>query len=96
MTDHMLDIERYRQCGNISYEALRKAINSIGLPMKMGYTRKIFGTYLKQQGIDTEVIDLLQGRLPKSVFLRFYNRPNFADEIEKVRTCLVKLNAQIR
>jgi intergrase/recombinase len=44
--------------------------------MNMAYCRKIFATYLRNQGIEPETIDLLQGRIPKSVFDRHYFRPD--------------------
>jgi intergrase/recombinase len=76
----------------VTYEMLRKALERAELEMHMGYTRKIFGTYLKTQKVDDETIDLLQGRLPKSVFLRFYNRPNFKDEIGNAKLAIMNLN----
>lgn len=45
--------------------------------MNMAYCRKIFATYLRNSGIEQEIIDLLQGRTPKSVFVRHYFRPDF-------------------
>jgi intergrase/recombinase len=43
----------------------------------MAYCRKIFATHLRTHGIEQEIIDLLQGRAPKSVFAKHYFRPNF-------------------
>jgi intergrase/recombinase len=94
VTDDLLKVGRQGK-GQITYEMMRKALERADLPMRMGYTRKIFGTFLKKKGIDTETIDLLQGRLPRSVFLRFYNRPNFQEELDKVRVCLIKLSLSI-
>ena len=45
--------------------------------MNMAYCRKIFATYLRINGIEQEIIDLLQGRTPKSVFAKHYFRPDF-------------------
>ena len=45
--------------------------------MNMAYCRKIFATHLRNNGIEQEIIDLLQGRTPKSVFARHYFRPDF-------------------
>ena len=45
--------------------------------MSMAYCRKIFATYLRNQGVEPEIIDLLQGRIAKSVFVRHYFRPDF-------------------
>jgi intergrase/recombinase len=45
--------------------------------MNMAFCRKIFATHLRMNGIEQETIDLLQGRIPKSVFVRHYFRPDF-------------------
>ena len=44
--------------------------------MNMNYCRKIFATFMRNNGIEQEVIDLLQGRIPKSVFVRHYYKPD--------------------
>ena len=44
--------------------------------MHMNYCRKIFATYLRSKGIEQEVIDLLQGRIPKNIFVRHYYKPD--------------------
>jgi intergrase/recombinase len=63
--------------------------------MNMAYCRKIFATYLRTHSIEQDVIDLLQGRAPKSVFARHYFRPNFREEKEKVTVCLENLYREI-
>jgi intergrase/recombinase len=75
----------------ISHKLKRK-----NTPMHMAYCRKIFGTWLEKSKIDNEIIDLLQGRTPTSVFEKHYYRPDFKEEIEKVRACLEQLNLSIQ
>ncbi|AFU57418.1 hypothetical protein Ngar_c04740 [Candidatus Nitrososphaera gargensis Ga9.2] len=53
------------------------------MEMKMKNCRSIFATYLRTKRIETEFIDLLQGRIPKSVFARHYFRPDFKDNCKK-------------
>jgi Archaeal phage integrase len=60
------------------YNSLRCYCKRRKIPFNFNYCRKIFATYLRMQGIEQEVIDLLQGRLPKSIFLRYYYRPDLA------------------
>jgi intergrase/recombinase len=50
--------------------------------MHLLYCRKIFATYLRLEGVEQEIIDLLQGRIPRNVFVRHYFRPNFAKQNE--------------
>jgi intergrase/recombinase len=58
-----------------SYTSLQMMLKRQGLNMHMNYCRKIFATYLRNKGIEQEMIDLLQGRISKSVFVRHYYRP---------------------
>ena len=69
----------------INYNALRSKLQREGLGCRVEYCRQIFATRLRQASIETELIDLLQGRLPQNVFLRHYYRPNFKVEIAKIR-----------
>jgi len=45
------------------------------LSMKVKYCRKIYASYLRQSGIESEIIDMLSGRVGKNIFLRHYYRP---------------------
>jgi intergrase/recombinase len=74
-TDSILELAK--QSAACGYNALRLAVKKRGLDMNMAYCRKIFATYLRSNGIEQEIIDLLQGRIPKSVFVRHYFRPDF-------------------
>ena len=49
---------------------------------------------MRNNGIEQEVIDLLQGRIPKSVFVRHYYKTDKA-RFEKVRSLLDNLYNQL-
>lgn len=91
LNDSILSLAR--GANNQGYNALRLMVKRRGLDMHMAYCRKIFATYLRQNGIEQEVIDLLQGRIPKSVFTRRYFRPDF--DLEKIRSLIDGLACQI-
>ena len=58
----------------------------------MYYCSKVFATYLRNKGIETEIIDLLQGRISNSVFVNHYYRPNIMSIITmKIRPTLKDL-----
>jgi intergrase/recombinase len=60
----------------------------------MKYYRKIFASYLSQKGIQSEIIDLLQGRVPPSVFARNYLRP--AEDLkDKVLQAVSELSVKL-
>jgi intergrase/recombinase len=88
VTEQILDLAKLS--GDYSYNGLKTMINRQGLQMQMGYCRKIFSTYLRTNGIESEIIDLLQGRVPKSVFGRHYFRPTL--NFEKVRSLIESLD----
>jgi intergrase/recombinase len=90
-TERILEIAR--NCGSHSYNSVRLMARSKNLDMKMSYCRKIFATYLRVNGIEQEIIDLLQGRIPKSVFARHYFRPDI--NYDKVRKVLNDLTDNI-
>jgi intergrase/recombinase len=84
-------LEIAKNCINIhSYNALKRVLRRRSLDMQLKYCRKIFASYLRQSGIETEIIDLLQGRVPKSVFARHYFRPS-ADYRERALAALKTL-----
>jgi intergrase/recombinase len=43
--------------------------------MNMSLTRKLFASHLRQEGIQPEVVDLLQGRVSQSILTRHYLVP---------------------
>jgi len=79
-----------------SYQAIRSFLKRRKTPMLMKYCRKIYATWLRQNGIEVEFIDLLQGRTPTSVFAKHYNRPNFKVELKKVKRRLDKLKKKLQ
>ncbi len=62
--------------GMHNYDAIKRIMMKRNLEMNMSHCRKIFATHLRINGIESETIDLLQGRIPKSVFARYYFRPD--------------------
>jgi len=77
-----------------SYNAIRLKVRRLGLRMNMAYCRKIFATALRQSGIESEIVDMLQGRLPGTVFAKHYFRPSL-EYREKILDVLNKLKQEI-
>ena len=60
-----------------TYNALRPSIKrTLGTRHRPRTFRKIWVTFMRQRGIEPELIDLLQKRTPVSIFLRDYYRPD--------------------
>jgi intergrase/recombinase len=75
VSEKLLDIAK--QTNKITYTSVKLAIQRRGMEMHMNYCRKIFATFLRTRGIEQEVIDLLQGRIPKTIFVRHYYKPDY-------------------
>lgn len=93
VTDQILDLAIHFKA--FSYQAMGIKTKRAGLPYHAEYCRQVFGTYLRDNGIEAEIVNLLQGRIPPDVFLRHYYRPNFKKEIAKVGDRLNKLRIEI-
>ena len=79
-----------------TYSQLCKFFKANNLTMNMYYCRKIFATFIRNKGIEPEIIDLLQGRIPKSMFLRHYYRPDINEIISKrIRPVLDELQKEL-
>jgi intergrase/recombinase len=93
VSPEILDIAK--SCGhNISYNDIRLACWSKGIKMDMRFCRKIYASHLRQFGIESEIVDLLQGRVPRTVFARHYLvvKPSYKN---KVLRALNKLKLEI-
>jgi intergrase/recombinase len=88
-------IELAKNCpSDVSYNAMKLLLHRRDMEMNMYYCRKVFATFLRNEGIESELIDLLQGRIPNSVFVRHYYRPD-SSKFDEVREKLVKLHKLI-
>jgi hypothetical protein len=71
----------------VSYFAIRKRLTNNKLTLRIKELRSYYATYLRNNGILSEYIDLLQGRIPKSVFARHYLK------VDDFKTLVAKVNA---
>ena len=75
--------------------AFRHTAKRLHLQDRVKLCRKIFATYMRMEGITPEIIDLLQERIPKNVFARYYLRLDIDVEFNKVRAALDRLQTSI-
>ena len=59
----------------LTYVTIRKRLNRYKLTMRLSELRDYFGSYLLQHGILELEVNLLQGRIPVSIFIRHYWSP---------------------
>jgi intergrase/recombinase len=74
-------LEWAKEAAPITYTAIRLACKKRGLDCKLKLLRKVWATTLREAGIPSEIIDLLQGRIQPSVFAKHYYRPDLLGEI---------------
>ena len=77
---------------SINYDIIRLTFLRNNQRFHMSYCRKIFATFMRNEGIEPEIIDLLQGRIPNSVFVRHYYRPD-PSKFDEIREKLTKLHS---
>jgi hypothetical protein len=56
----------------VYYTTIRKHIEKNKFPLRIKELRSFYATFLRKNGIISEYVDLIQGRIPKSVFARHY------------------------
>jgi intergrase/recombinase len=93
MTDRLLQIAK--TADPQSYTSIYAYLHKRGLPMRMNYCRKIFGTHLRYCGIESEMVNLLEGRISPEIFVRHYWSPNMKQDIERIRKAIDKLADQL-
>jgi hypothetical protein len=93
MTDRLLQIAKTADYQ--SYTSIYAYLHKRGLPMRMNYCRKIFGTHLRYCGIESEMVNLLEGRISPEIFVRHYWSPNMKRDIERVRKAIDSLADQL-
>lgn len=64
------------------------------LSMQLKYCRKIYASWLHRCGISSDLIDMLQGRIGKKIFLKHYLTPS-ADYKAQVLQALEQLQCQL-
>ncbi len=77
------------------YYRIRMFLRKHNKPCNLKYARKIFATYLHDNGISREQIDLLQGRTGTSIFENHYYSPNIKELISKVKPLLERLESTL-
>ena len=68
----------------VTYEMIRKRLLRNKQRCRINELRDFFGTYLLQHGILEQEINLLQGRIPPSIFVKHYWSPRLSELRDRV------------
>ena len=68
----------------VSYDSLRKRLWHSGLNVGLNELRDYYATFVVHNGLIREEVDLLQGRVGKSIFMQHYFSPSVEDLRDRV------------
>jgi len=89
-------IAEIAQSDKVSYSGIRKRIAMAKHNIRIKELRSYYATYLRNHGILSEYIDLLQGRIPKSVFARHYLKvEDLKGLVQKVNTITATIESSL-
>ena len=77
-------INRMTMCDPISYTTLKRRLKEHNLKLRLNELRDHYATFMVHNGLIREEVDILQGRIGKSLFMRHYFSPNIAELKGKV------------
>jgi intergrase/recombinase len=75
----------------ITYPQIRKRLRKNGLSCRINELRDYFATFMVRHGLIREEVDLLQGRIPPSIFIRHYWSPSFKELRDRTLEALKQL-----
>jgi intergrase/recombinase len=78
-----------------SYVKLRKRLKKAKLPVRLYVFRKAWATKMRLGGVEQELVNVFQGRAPRTVFEVSYFRPVLDEAITKVRAVLEQLEREL-
>jgi intergrase/recombinase len=75
----------------VTYSSIRSYLDRRKMKMRLKELRSYYASFMIRHNIISEEVDLLQGRVPKSVFVRHYLKENPVELIDRVMTALTQL-----
>jgi intergrase/recombinase len=88
-------IEEMGKCKPITYEMIRLRLQRKGIKVRINELRDYYATFMVRHGLIKEEVDLLQGRITKSIFVRHYWSPAIKELKERVFQALQELEKQL-
>ena len=79
----------------VTYSMIKMKLQRNQLPIRLNELRDYYGTFMVRHGLIKEEVDLLQGRIGKSVFVRHYWSPAIKELRQRVLKALKELESNI-
>ena len=83
------------RCKPVYYRTLRRHLKRNNFRCRINELRDFYGTYLLQHGILEVEINLLQGRIPPSIFVKHYWTPKLTELRDRVFEALKQLQQSL-
>jgi hypothetical protein len=84
-------LEEISRSSKVSYNAISKKLNRAEMPMRVKQLRSFYATKMRENGLLAEQIDLVQGRVGKSIFLQHYFKQDAKGLSDKILSLLPKI-----
>jgi intergrase/recombinase len=84
-------INEISNCKPLTYQMIVKRLRRKNIKCRINELRDYFGTFLLQHGILEAEINLLQGRIPPSIFIKHYWSPKLSELRDRVFKALNEL-----
>ena len=88
-------LDEIAQSCKVSYNAIDKRLNRANLPMRIKPLRSYYATEMRKIGLLSEQIDVIEGRIGKTIFLMQYFKENPKALSDKILDILPKLEGNI-
>ena len=75
----------------VSYSAIRKSLERKGFKLRVKELRSFYASFMVRHNLISEEVDLLQGRVSKSVFVRHYLKENPAELRDRTLKAITEL-----
>ncbi len=85
-------IEEIAESVPVGYNAILKRLQRRKMRSRICELRDAYGTFMVRHGLIKEEVDLLQGRIPPSIFIRHYWSPSFKELRNRTLEALEKMN----
>jgi len=87
-------IDEITKSQSVGYNAILKRLQRKKMRCRINELRDSYGTFMVRNGLIKEEVDLLQGRIPPSIFIRHYWSPSFKDLRIRTISALEKMEPQ--
>ena len=87
-------IDQIARSEPVGYNAILKRLQRRKMRGRICELRDAYGTFMVRHGLIKEEVDLLQGRIPPSIFIRHYWSPSFKELRDRTLEALSKMEQE--